>query len=443
MSDGTKTPVVAIVGRPNVGKSTLFNRLTGERTAVESEERGTTRDRLYGLARWRGRSFILVDTAGFVADSEDAPLREQVEIALAEADKIVLVVDLAAGLLPEDTEVARRLRRLQVPTIVVGNKADQGKTRENGAELLRLGFGEPISVSAIHGRGSGELLDVLVQDIPPAPVETAEESIKAALIGRPNVGKSSLLNWLAPTRRALTSPEPGTTRDSLSAKIAFDGRTIELLDTAGVRRRGKIVPGVERWSTIRSLRGLTTSEIALLVIDASEGITAGDAHLAGLAHEQGKGLVIVVNKWDLADEEQEAFLRRLRRAFSFAPYAPVLFMSATEGGDPSLLLQTILGIDAERRRRIETPRLNSFLEEATNRKPPAGLGRQRPQLKYATQVAVNPPTFTFFGRNLRRLHFSYKRYLENRLREAFGFHGTGLILQFKESKDEKTHRRTR
>lgn len=429
-----KTPIVAIIGRPNVGKSTLFNRLAGSRLAIESEERGTTRDRLYSPVRWRGRSFILVDTAGFVERAEDASLREQVEIALSEADQVAFVVDLGTGLLPEDTEVSRELHRRGMPTILVGAKADRGRGAD--PELLRLGFDEPVRVSAIHGQGTGELLDRIVSKIEPAPRTETSESIRVALLGRPNVGKSSLINWLAPSRAALTSPIPGTTRDSLLAAVDFGGQKIELVDTAGVRRRGKIAPGIERWSVLRSLRGVTSSEIVAVVIDAEEGPTAGDAHLVGLAREEGKGLIIVVNKWDLARDKQSEkdFLVRLRREFSFAPYAVTVFTSAIEGGDPTRIFETIRGIHEERMKRIETPKLNNLLEELTTEKPPSGTGRGRPTIKYATQVAVNPPTFTFFGRNLGRLHFSYRRYLENRLRTAFGFHGTSIVLQFKEEK---------
>jgi GTP-binding protein len=439
----TNTPIVAIIGRPNVGKSTLFNRLAGERIAVESEQEGTTRDRVYAPVNWRLRNFLLVDTAGLTTKVDD--LQEQIEIALEESDIILFAIDLSSDITTLDKSVADKLRKQTKPVILVGNKSDRLRSSYDSVESLRLGFGAAIPVSSIHGRGTGELLDSVTKLLPEQVSDSPDEDvIPVALIGRPNVGKSTLLNWLSPGRRAVTSPVPGTTRDVISTTVDYESSKISLLDTAGIRRRGKIESGIERWSVLRSLRALESAEIVLLVLDYSEGPTAGDAHLAGAAKDAAKGIIIIVNKWDLSPKglTQEEVTARLRRIFDFIPYASVIFTRALSGGDPEPILKSIVKIHEERLRRIDTHTLNDFLGEVTSRKRPAGLGRSQPKLKYMTQRAVNPPTFTFSGRGTDKLHFSYKRFLENQLRSHFGFVSTAIRLEFKEDKGA-THRRSR
>lgn len=428
-------PIVAIVGRPNVGKSTLLNRMSGERIAITSPVPGTTRDRLYAPVEWEGREFTIVDTGGLeVTPSADMPqrIKGQVEIAIREADAILFLVDAAEGLLPADQDIASFLRRSGKPLLLVANKVDNLQRELQAAEFHRLGLGEPLPVSAYHGRGVAEMLDRLLLLLPaPAAEEKEEPGIKIAIVGRTNVGKSMLLNALLGEERALVSPTPGTTRDALDSPCQYRGERLLLIDTAGIRRRGRVEPGVERYSVLRAMRAIERSDVAILVLEAPVGMLAQDLHIAGYIHSAFKGAVIAVNKWDLMAERDEAgYAHRVRAQLHFMPYVPVRFVSALTGEGVEGLLQAALEVFRERQRRLPPSRLREVVNQAIQRHQVSHKGKE---LKvYSTaQVQVNPPTFLFQVNDPRLFHFSYRRYLENRLRQAFGFQGTPLKLVFK------------
>ncbi len=438
-------PIVAIVGRPNVGKSTLFNKLIGERQAIIADEAGTTRDRLYGTTEWNGRQMTIVDTAGLLVGDDDPNLplaeivrrtHEQAQLAIDEADVIIFLVDVKDGLVSADTEVADLLRRSSKPIILGVNKAETEERRLNAVEFYNLGLGEPIPLSAYHGTGAGDLLDAVVEALPPGLEEDEDDtSLKIAIVGRPNVGKSSLLNKLVGEDRVVVSAVPGTTRDSIDTKLTFKGREITLIDTAGIRRRGSIDQGIERYSVLRSMKAIERCDVALLLIDADEGPTAQDTHVAGMVLEANKGLAILVNKWDLIDKQVFSFeeaTRVVHEVFHFASYAPLVFISALTGQRVSKVLDTALLIESERNKRVPTSDLNDMLERAIFEHPPTSIHKgAHLRIYYATQAQVDPPVFLFFSNAPQQIHFGYKRYLENKLREQYGFIGTPIVLVFK------------
>src|SRR5215471_12079660 len=461
-------PLVAIVGRPNVGKSTFFNRMLGEQVAVVEDLPGTTRDRIYGDTDWNGRDFTLIDTGGLELGS-DIPVgqvglngqpgdimrnvRAQAELAVEEADVIVFMVDARSGITAADEEVADLLRRTHKPVILTANKADNAARRQDAVEFYTLGLGEPIAISSIQGTGTGDLLDRIVEELPPLEeteeAEEEEDTPRIAIVGRPNVGKSSLLNAILGVQRSIVSEVPGTTRDAIDTTMEFEGRKLVLIDTAGIRRRGRVVPGVEKYSVIRSSRALERCDVALVLIDASEGLAAQDTHIAGEIHEKAKGVIVVVNKWDLAqaqrraareghlpdpDEEIESaerYRKIIAEGLKFIPYAPVVFASAKTGYHVQSFLDSVLNIAEMRYLRVSTSRLNEVVREAVRRHNPTVFKGRVMKIYYATQTQVNPPTFVFFVNDPQALHFSYERYLENQLRQAFSFKGTGIRLQFR------------
>jgi GTP-binding protein len=433
-------PLVALVGRPNVGKSTLFNRIVGERVAIVEDVAGTTRDRLYFDADWAGREFTVVDTGGLEIEpgSDIAQqVRRQAEEAMAEADVIVFVVDAREGVTPSDRDVAQLLRQTSKPVIVVANKAETSTQRFNAAEFYALGLPEVFTVSAIAGTGTGDFLDAVVAAMPPVEgePETAEGAVRVALVGRPNVGKSSLFNAIVGRERSIVHDVPGTTRDAIDTVVEFDDTKIVLVDTAGVRRRGRIEVGIEKYSVLRSVRAIERADVVALLIDAAEGVTAQDTHLAGFAASEGKGLVLVVNKWDLISPQtraaRDAFSDHVRSEMKFAPYAPILFVSALKRTGVGEVLATIPRIAESRNKRVPTAELNELIDQAVHAHgPPSDRGRTF-RIYYATQATVNPPTFVFFVNDAKLLHFSYQRFLENRIRQAFGFEGTAIRLVFR------------
>ena len=461
-------PLVAIVGRPNVGKSTFFNRMIGERIAIVEDMPGTTRDRIYGDTDWNGREFTLIDTGGLELGSEipvgqvglDGQagdiikrVRAQAELAIEEADVIIFMVDAQAGITAADDEVADLLRRTQKPVILTANKSDNAKLRQDVVEFYSLGIGEPITISSTQGTGTGDLLDLIVDALPPeqegSEDEEEEEVTRIAIVGRPNVGKSSLLNVILGFQRSIVSDVPGTTRDAIDIEFEYKDKKLILIDTAGIRRRGRVGPGVEKYSVLRSSRAIDRCDVALLLIDASEGLAAQDTHIAGEIQEKAKGVVVIVNKWDLAQvqrreeregifpnpddeiESAERYRKIIAEGLKFIPYAPIVFASAKTGYHVQSLLDAVLNIAEMRYLRVPTSRLNEVVQEAVRRHNPTVFKGKVMKIYYATQTQVNPPTFVFFVNDPQALHFSYERYLENQLRYAFSFRGTGIRLQFR------------
>lgn len=496
--------LVALVGRPNVGKSTLFNRLIGERVSVVDEQPGTTRDRIQAPVEWRGTSFTLVDTGGIEPleplRSQDKPvlatasadfvreIREQAEAAIAEAEVIVFTVDAQAGLTAADEAVAEILRKLigqrqregkRVPTILVAaSKAEAQAPRDASVEFYKLGLGEVYPVSGIHGNGTGDLLDAIVAAIPPQPAaEPPDDSVRIALVGRPNVGKSSLFNRLIGEERVIVSDVPGTTRDAIDTVIEFFDRDalsagseagdessmasqagsstlITLIDTAGIRKRGRIDPGVEKWSVLRAFKAIERSDVALLLLDATQGITAQDEHIAGYILDEHKGVVVLVNKWDLIESAERVaraakpipglglltakmqdFLKLVQTRLNFMAYVPVLFVSAKSGFRTEHILPTALRVHEARSMRISTSDLMRIVREASDRHAPPTRGGKRLKIYMASQVGVNPPTFVFHVNDTQLVHFTYQRFLENRLRDEFTFLGTPIRLIFRGRRD--------
>lgn len=430
-------PVVAIVGRPNVGKSALFNRMLGNRTALVEDIPGTTRDRLYGDVTWRDAQFRLVDTGGLEPEASEgypALVRRQVEVAVEEASVVLFVVDAKEGLTAADLEVADVLRRSGKPTLLLANKAETQERREESLQFYELGLGEPIPISAHHGRGVADVMDMVVAALPPAAEAGArEDALAVAIVGRPNVGKSMLVNAILGEERVIVSEEPGTTRDAIDTAFEFRGEPLVLVDTAGLRRRGHIRRGVEKHATLRARGALERADVALVVFDAREGFTAQDAHIAGYAIEAHRGLILVANKWDLmGDTSRPEFERRVRRRLRFAPWAALAIVSAKESSGIGEMLAEVVRVGEERERRVDTGRLNSVLRQAVAEHPPPPTVRgKRPKLLYVTQPEVSPPTFVFFVSDASALHFSYRRYIENVIRGAFGFEGTALRLVFR------------
>jgi GTPase len=436
-------PIVAIVGRPNVGKSTLFNRLIGERIAIVEDQPGTTRDRVYGMTDWRGVEFTVIDTGGLqdeaeIAHSTEAQIarrtREQARLAIQESDVIVFLVDTKVGLGAGDYEVADVLRRTDKPIILVANKTDNLARREETVEFYALGLGEPTAISAIHGTGTGDLLDLIVDALPEYEPEMETEGPNIAIVGRPNVGKSKLLNAFLGEERAIVSDIPGTTRDSLDTEIIWEGQPITLIDTAGIRRRGRVETGIEQYSVLRSMRAIDRSDVVILVLDATEPFTAQDLHIAGYIEDQKKGIVVAINKWDLIEKDSttmQEYQDKAREAFDFMPYAPLVFISAKLGQRVDGVLTAALEVVTERRKRVPTAQLNRMLREAVAAHPPASRHGKHIKFFYATQADIEPPTFIFFCNEPKLIHFSYRRYIENRLREEFGFVGSPVRISFR------------
>ncbi|HEX77464.1 MAG TPA: ribosome biogenesis GTPase Der [Dehalococcoidia bacterium] len=429
-------PVVAIVGRPNVGKSTLFNRILGKRVAIVEDLPGTTRDRIYADVSWQGCPFSLVDTGGLEVVPESElwrRVKEQVETAIQEADAVVFLVDARDGVTPLDREISDRLRRWGKPIVLVANKAEGPKQGYQVLEFYELGLGEPQAISAYHGREVAELLDRVVAELPRASEEAAQaEIMKLAIVGRPNVGKSLLLNSILGRERAIVHEVPGTTRDALDTLMEYDGKRLLLVDTAGIRRRGRIGRGVEQYSVLRALQAIDRADLAVLVLDATEGITAQDAHIAGYIRQGGKGVVVAVNKWDLITEPDVThYTREVYNRLKFLPQVPIVFTSAKLGWGVWEVVPAAERVFQERLKRIPTSALNILVQDlVAAHLPPAKAGK-RLKILYVTQSQVNPPTFVFFVNDARLLHFSYRRYLENGLRQAFGFAGTPLRLLFR------------
>lgn len=452
-------PIIAIVGRPNVGKSTLFNRLAGERLAVVDEVPGTTRDRLHAESEWSGVEFIVIDTGGIdpikvtPGGSQKAlsvgsadfvqQIREQAQVAIRDADAVLFLVDVASGVTPADREVADILRREQgkrdgkayPPVILVANKAESVARRQDANAFFELGMGEPHAISALHGTSTGDLLDELIKVLDIKEGDQGEEGdehdLAIAIVGKPNAGKSTLLNAFIGEERAIVSDIPGTTRDAVDSMLDYGDMSIRLIDTAGLRRRGKIQPGVERYSVIRTMHAIERADVALVLIDAVTGITSQDAHIAGFVQDAWKSAVLVVNKWDAIEKDSytiEDYKTKIRQDLNFIPYAPMLFISAKTGQRVNKLLPLAVEVGQERLVRLSTAQINKFIREALDRHPPPSKAGRSLKIYYGTQVRGNPPTFLFHVNEPKLMHFTYRRYLENRLREVHGFLGTPLRI---------------
>lgn len=449
-----RKPLVALVGRPNVGKSTLFNRLVGERMAVTDPIPGTTRDRIQAEGEWRGVTFDVVDTGGIEVyqakgTRDTAPLAEgsiefvpqikaQALLAVEEADLIIMLVDAVHGITAADEEIAQILRHNKGKTIMVAaNKADNRNRTDDAFEFYGLGLGEVYAISAYHGLGVGDMLDAVVEalaQIPEDGGDDEEDVLRIAIIGRPNVGKSSLLNLLLGEERVIVSPHAGTTRDAIDTEITWHGEKVRLIDTAGIRKRGKIEPGVEKYSVLRTMRALERSDVALLLIDAADGITEQDLHIAGYVMEAYKSVILVVNKWDAIEKDDYSmnrFMDDIRAKFDFLPDPPVLFISALTGQRVHQVLETANRVWQSRFQRISTSELNKLLRASVQKHPPPTKGTKRLKLMYLSQVAVNPPVFLFHVNDTRLVHFTYKRFLENQIRAEYPFEGTPIRLSFR------------
>ncbi len=437
-------PIIAIVGRPNVGKSTLFNRLAGRRKAIVEDEPGVTRDRNYAEAVYEDLSFILIDTGGFEPASKDRiqqQIREQVEVAIHESDVILFVMDGKEGLNPIDMDIIGYLRQVTKPVFYVVNKID-GERHEGGVlDFYRLGVPALYSISAQHGRGIGELMDEVVKSFPPAPPEEEkeEQEIRVALVGRPNVGKSSLLNKLIGRPRAIVDSTPGTTRDAIDTPFLREGRRYIFVDTAGIRRKSKVTQRLEKYSAIKALRSLERCDVALVLLDGFEGLTEQDARITEFAEESGRALILVVNKWDLVQKDSatlEGYRERIRQEMKTLDYVPILFISALTGQRVAKIFEAIDQVIAEHRKRISTASLNNWLQEAVETYPPPLSRNRRVKLYYISQVSVAPPTFILFTHDPQGLGEPYQRYLLRRLREKYGFVGTPLRLFLRRRKKE-------
>lgn len=431
-------PIIAIVGRANVGKSTLFNRLLGKAVAIVEDLPGTTRDRIFGDALLSEREVTLVDTGGLEmrpGSSLAEKVKEQVEVAIAEADVILFMTDVQEGLLPGDWEIVERLRRSSKPVVLIANKADNLRLETQVADFVRLGIGTPLAISAYHGRGINDLLDRIIAVLPesvPAPVEP--DRVKLAIVGRPNVGKSTLLNVILGEERAVVDQMPGTTRDALDTVLRYDTQEILLIDTAGIRRRGHIERGIEYYGVIRALRAIERCDVALLVIDGTEPVTTQDLHIAGYIKDASKGVILVVNKWDLVPKEQRIKCKQvIEQRLKFMPYVPVFYVSARlKQGVDELVPQALL-VKQERQRQLEKATVDEFVKEAVAVHELPGRGTRRLEVYSAYQSRTNPPSFVFVVNEPKLVHFSYRRFLENRLRRSFGFYGTPIKLIFKKS----------
>lgn len=437
-------PLVAIVGRPNVGKSTLFNKLIGRRVAIVEDTPGVTRDRIYGDATWLNYAFTLIDTGGIEPASEDVikvQMRRQAELAIETADVIVFMVDGREGMTSADEEVAEMLRRSKKPVVLVVNKVDAQKFEDARYEFYSLGLGEPVTVSAEQGLGLGDMLDEVVRDFPKDTEEGESDRVNIAVVGKPNVGKSSLVNALLGQERAIVSDIPGTTRDSIDTPFLHNGREYVLVDTAGIRRKRSIEENsIERYSVIRSLAAIRRADVVLIVCDASQGLSEQDVRIAGYAHEEGKASVLVVNKWDLIEKDthtMDTFKKDLSNDLAFMSYVPMLFISAKNGQRVNRVMESVNEVFEQTCRRISTGMLNDVVNEAVAmNEPPSDSGR-RLKIYYATQPSVRPPTFVVFVNDTELMHFSYERYLENYFRKSFGLMGTPVRLLIRNRKKEE------
>ncbi len=439
-------PIIAIVGRPNVGKSTLFNKLIGERRAIIEDTPGVTRDRIYGEGEWCGKSFVVIDTGGIEPKTNDIILKQmrlQAEIAIDTADVIIFMCDVRAGLVADDREIAVMLKKSGKPVVVAVNKADSvGAVPFEFYEFYELGFDkDPIAISSTHGSGTGDLLDAVLAELP-ADAGTAEEddSIKVAVIGKPNAGKSSLINKLLGEERLIVSNIAGTTRDAIDTQIECAYGKYTFIDTAGLRRKARVEDVIEKYSVLRAHMAVERADVCLLVIDATEGITEQDEHIAGIAHEAGKACIIVVNKWDAVEKDNDSvneFTKKIYNALSYMTYAPILFVSALTGQRLQKLFEHINYVNGQAKLRISTGMLNDMLGDATAKvQPPSDKGK-RLKIYYMTQASVAPPTFVIFANSIELFHFSYQRYIENCLRETFGFRGTPVRIIIRERGDKE------
>lgn len=438
-------PVVAIVGRPNVGKSTLFNKLVGARLSIVDDKPGVTRDRIYGDCEWLGHRFLLVDTGGIEPRADDvilSQMRAQANIAIATADVIVLVTDLRSGVVATDQDVANMLQKSGKPVILCVNKCDSvGAPDPEFYEFYNLGMGDPIAVSAVHGHGTGDLLDAVIAYFPPESEEEEEDdTIKVAVIGKPNVGKSSLINRISGQERAIVSDIAGTTRDATDTRIENQYGKFTLIDTAGIRRKSKVTDAIEKYSIIRARTAVERANVCVIMIDATEGFTEQDSKVAGIALDQGKGCIVVVNKWDAVEKDgntMREYKEKLAVDFAFMKFAPFVFISAKTGQRVDRLFEQIAYVYAQSTMRISTGKLNEILGAATARvQPPTDKGK-RLKIYYMTQASVCPPTFVFFVNNAQLFHFSYQRYLENQIREVFGLEGTPVRFIIRERGEGK------
>ncbi|OGO05347.1 MAG: ribosome biogenesis GTPase Der [Chloroflexi bacterium RBG_13_56_8] len=431
-------PLVALVGRPNVGKSTLFNRLIGRRAAIVEDTPGTTRDRQYGDVAWGGHAFTLIDTGGLVLNASDRItelVRAQAQAAIEEADVIVLLTDIVDGITPADEEIVEVLRHTQKPIILAVNKADNLKRELEIHEFRVLGLGEPLAISAIRGLATGDLLDRIVETLPSFPTEEEEPGLlHIAIVGRPNVGKSSLLNRMLGYERVIVDEAPGTTRDAIDTIIRYHEQEMVLIDTAGIRRRGHIQRGTEKFGVLRAVKAIQRADVVLLLIDAPEGITNQDTHVAGYILEQAKSVIVLINKWDLIEKDSHTlpqYEEYVRRHLKFMPYVPVLFVSALTGQRVGQILPVAIRINEQRQHRLSTSEINNLIRQATARhSPPTKWGRKL-RIYYGTQVSVSPPTLVLFVNDEKLAHFSYTRYLENQIRREFPFEGTPLKIVFR------------
>lgn len=435
-------PLVAIVGRPNVGKSTLFNRIVGRRIAIVEDTPGITRDRMYAEADWNGKEFVVVDTGGILLNQQD-PLKQEVtvqaQIAVDEADVILFVVDASTGINPLDEEIADKLRGTSKPILLIANKSDNEALDNESAEFYALGMGDIYPISALNGRCVADILDDVVVKLSglDGQPDYPEDAVRIAIIGRPNVGKSSLTNAILGQKRVIVSNIPGTTRDAVDTVFKKGDDTVVLIDTAGIRKSGKIQGSVEYYTVLRAMRAMERADVAMIVIDAHDGLKDGDKRVAGFAHEAGRACVIVVNKWDLvAEEDMKEFADKIRLQIPFISYAPIVFTSAKEGMGVSAALDTALEVVANHSMRIQTGELNRIVQEAVDEHPFSRKGREL-KIKYATMAAVKPPTIILFVNEPELAHFSYVRYIENRIRNEYSYEGTPLRILIKHAKKER------
>jgi GTPase len=431
-----RKPIVAIIGRQNVGKSTLLNRLAGKRISIVEDLPGTTRDRLFADVSWNDREFTLVDTGGLelgMTTEIDRGVKEQISQAMIEADALIFIVDVKDGIMPADTEIADLVRRLTKPVLLVANKGDNDKLEAQAVEFYQLGLGEPFVISAYHGRSTAELIDKIIAMLPEStPTPDEPDIMKVAIVGKPNVGKSMLLNALLGKERTIVSEVAGTTRDAIDTEMDFMGKHVLLIDTAGIRKRGQIETGIEQYSVIRAMHAIDRCDVALLVLDATEMFSAQDTHIAGYIQQAVKGIVIIVNKWDLVKgENQVIWAQNTRKQFKFMAYAPVMFLSAKFGRGVSEVMPQAYQVYQERIKQIPSADLSGVIRDAIASHNMPRKGKMMLSVKGVTQTGINPPTFTFRVNDTRLVHFSFKRFLENKLRESFGFTGTPLHLVFK------------
>jgi GTP-binding protein len=434
-------PIVAIIGRQNVGKSTLLNRLAGKRISIVEDLPGTTRDRLFTDVSWNDRSFTLIDTGGLELgmDTEiDRGVKAQITEAMEEADAIIFMVNVQEGIMPADTEIADLVRRLKKPTLLVANKGDNDKLEAQAVEFYQLGLGDPFVISAYHGRSTAELIEKIIAMLPESvPSVDEADLMKVAIVGKPNVGKSMLLNAILGKERVIVSDVPGTTRDAIDTELDFMDKKVLLIDTAGIRKRGQIETGIEQFSVIRSMRAIDRCDVALLVLDATEMFSAQDTHIAGYIQQAVKGIVIIVNKWDLVKgEDQVLWTENTRKQFKFMAYAPVMFLSAKFGRGVNEVMPQAYKVYQERTKQVPAAELKGAIRDAIASHNMPRKGKMMLSVSGVTQTDINPPTFTFKVNNTKLVHFSFKRFLENRLRDSFGFTGTPLKIEFKAGSDK-------